>query len=106
MRGKLWLAIVVAALAVSSAGAAAAETISVMIKGLKFTPAEITVHVGDTIVWTNQDFVAHTATARDKAWDVMVPAGKSGSLKIETASDAEYFCRFHPMMKGKISAAN
>ena len=34
-----------------------------------FTPAEVDVAEGDTIVWSNADFVPHTATARDAAWD-------------------------------------
>jgi hypothetical protein len=31
-----------------------------------YRPAAISAHVGDTIEWTNTDFLAHTATARDK----------------------------------------
>lgn len=94
------------ALMVSASGASAGETIKVTIKGMKFSPAEITAHIGDTIEWTNQDFVAHTATARDKAFDLTIAPNKSANLVIQTAADAEYFCRFHPMMKGKISVAN
>jgi plastocyanin len=39
---------------------------------LGFVPTEITAHVGDTIEWVNSDFVAHTATARDVSWDVLI----------------------------------
>jgi plastocyanin len=92
------------ALAAFPAGAMA-ETVMVNIKNLKFMPADVTVHVGDTIVWTNQDFVAHTATARNKDWDVNIPAGKTGSIVIQKAGDVDYFCRFHPNMTGKVSAA-
>lgn len=96
----------VLALMASATGASAAKTIKVTIKGMKFSPEAITAHLGDTIEWTNQDFVAHTATARDKAFDLTIAPNKSASLIVQTAADVEYFCRFHPMMKGTISAAN
>jgi plastocyanin len=92
------------ALAAANAGAAHAATITVTIKDMKFTPATVSAHVGDTIVWTNDDFVAHTATARDKAWDVTIAPGKTGSITIAAAGDVAYFCRFHPMMVGEVDA--
>lgn len=55
-----------------------AETIQVVIDKLVFSPAEISVKVGDTIEWVNKDRLAHTATVKG-GWEVMIPAGKSGS---------------------------
>jgi plastocyanin len=47
---------------------------------LRFSPAEVSAHVGDTIEWVSTDFVAHTATARNKDWDVAISAkGPVGS---------------------------
>src|SRR5204862_476961 len=43
--------------------AAASRTHTVEIRGMEFHPAELTVAVGDTIVWINRDIVPHTATA-------------------------------------------
>lgn len=94
-------AILLAASAVTFTPAEAA-TIQVTISGLAFSPAEITAQVGDTIEWINKDFVAHTATARDKTFDVLIPAGGKGSLVLKAAGAVDYYCRFHPMMKGKI----
>jgi plastocyanin len=82
---------------------ARADTIKVEIKNLVFTPAEVTAKVGDTIVWDNKDILQHTATATDKAFDVMLPAGKSGSLTVTKAGAFAYFCKFHPNMKGKVT---
>ena len=48
---------------------ARAETIQVKIEKLTFVPPQVSAHVGDTIEWVNADFVAHTASARDGAWD-------------------------------------
>ena len=55
------------------ASVARADTIQVKMEKLGFVPAEVTAHVGDTIEWVNSDFVAHTATARDGSWDVLIP---------------------------------
>ena len=82
---------------------AAAATIEVTIAKLAFAPAAITAHAGDTIEWINKDFVAHTATARDKTFDVMIPAGGKASLVVTGPGTFDYSCRFHPMMKGTIS---
>jgi plastocyanin len=104
MQRSFRIAAVAIALAALPAGAMA-ETVAVTIKNMKFSPAQVSVHVGDTIVWTNQDFVAHTATARNKDWDVNLPAGKTGSITLTKAGDVDYFCRFHPNMTGKVGAA-
>ncbi|HEV2677021.1 MAG TPA: cupredoxin domain-containing protein [Aliidongia sp.] len=84
--------------------AARAETIRVTIKGLGFSPAQTQAKVGDTIEWINEDFVAHTATVRGE-WDMMVPVHKSASLVLKRAGTVEYYCRFHPNMKGSIAVA-
>ena len=81
-----------------------AATIRVTIDKLVFSPTEITATVGDTIEWINKDFVAHTATVRGD-WDVMIAAGKSGSVVLRKPGTVDYYCRFHPNMKGRITIA-
>ena len=83
--------------------ALASETIRVTINKLKFEPAQVSAHVGDTIEWVSSDFVAHTATARNKEWDVSIPAKGVGRLTLQHAGDVDYYCRFHPNMTGRIS---
>jgi plastocyanin len=51
----------------------------------------------------SSDFVAHTATARHKDWDVAIPANGIGRVTLERSGDVDYFCRFHPFMTGRIS---
>jgi plastocyanin len=91
-----------AALIVIGAAPAGAEVIRVDIAKLTFVPAEITAHVGDTIEWANADFVAHTATARNKDWDVTIPPGKPARLVVKKAGAVDYYCRSHPNMKGRV----
>jgi plastocyanin len=93
-----------AALALSSP-TSAGETIRITVDKLKFDPAEISAHVGDTVEWASSDFVAHTATAKSKDWDVAIPAKGMGRVTLEHAGEVDYFCRFHPNMTGRIVVA-
>ncbi len=92
----------VLSLALMAAAPARAATIEVTIKQLIFSPAQISVKTGDTIEWVNQDFVAHTATARDKSFDVPIPANGKGSYTVTIAGTFDYYCKLHPTMKGQI----
>jgi len=89
----------------ATAGASRAEIVQVKIEKLAFTPQQVSAHVGDTIEWVNGDFIAHTASARDGSWDVMIPANGTGSLVLKTAGTFDYYCKLHPNMTGSISVA-
>jgi plastocyanin len=89
-----------------AAPALAGEVVQVKISDLAFLPAEITVSVGDTVEWVNEDFIDHTATAKSGNWDVTVPAGKSAQVQINQSAPLAYFCRVHPNMTGTIHIAN
>jgi plastocyanin len=85
-----------------------AATITIVMQNLVITPAEVSAKVGDTIEWINKDVVAHTATAQQGgAFDVMLPAGKSGSgsLVVNKAGTFPCYCRFHPNMKATLTVA-
>lgn len=86
-----------------AASSARAEVIEIKAEKLAFAPAQIAAHVGDTIVWVNADFVAHTATARNGAWDVMMPPNTKKELVLKSAGTVDYYCKFHPNMIGKIT---
>ena len=84
-------------------GAARAHNgkIHVTIDRLVFEPAEIEVRVGETVEWTNNDRIAHTATVKG-GWEVMIPPGKVATRVVEAGDTVDYYCRFHPNMKGRI----
>jgi len=85
---------------------AMAATHQVEIKGFKFSPASLQVAVGDTVMFTNKDGAPHTATATDGSFDTgTVKKNKTGSITITAAGAHAYKCRFHPNMKGTITAA-
>jgi plastocyanin len=84
-------------------GSARAATIQVKIEKLAFIPSQVTAHVGDTIEWVNADFIAHTATARDGAWDVVIAPSTTASVVLKADGTVDYYCRFHPNMTGQIA---
>jgi plastocyanin len=84
---------------------ARAETIQIKIERLTFVPSQVSAHVGDTIEWADADFVAHTATARDGAWDVMIVPSATASVVLKADGTVDYYCRFHPNMIGQITIA-
>ena len=88
-----------------SSPAVAGETIGVTIDKMKFDPPEVSAHVGDTIEWASSDFVVHTATAKNKDWDVAIPAKGAGRVTLAHPGEIDYFCRFHPNMTGQIVIA-
>jgi plastocyanin len=101
---KRWrLVAAVAILALTSSATLAGEVIQIKIKNLAFSPAQVTAHVGDSIEWVNEDFVGHTATGKNKEWDVNIPGNRSGRVVLDRAGKIDYFCRFHPSMTGTIT---
>lgn len=92
------------ALAFVAAGtlAAAAADYTVVIDKMKFGPVPAEVHPGDTIVWQNNDILRHSATARDKSFDVDLPAKTSVSMVVGAAGTVAFYCKFHPGMTGTL----
>lgn len=75
----------------------------VKMQNFGFAPAAVTVAVGDTVVWTNADFVPHTATARDSAWDSKsIAADSAWRLVARAPGTHAYFCVYHPNMQGTV----
>jgi plastocyanin len=98
-----WTFPIVAALTLATSVSAHAATIQITMENLVIAPAQVTAKVGDTIEWINKDILAHTATARNGDWDVMLPPKKSGTLVLKKAGTIEYYCRFHPNMKATLT---
>jgi plastocyanin len=84
-------------------GSVAADP-AVTIADFNFSPANITIHAGETVTWTNNGPSAHTATARDGSFDTgVLQKGQSASHTFTHAGTFTYFCRIHPFMQGTIT---
>ena len=66
---------------------------------MKFIPERVEVAVGETVTFTNRDFVPHTVTAPGiESGDLA--EGKSWSMVAKQKGEIAYICRLHPVMKG------
>lgn len=75
----------------------------VTITGFEFVPNELSVSVGDTITWVNQDIVPHTASSKDGNWDTgTINQKESKSLTVTKEMTSSYYCRFHISMIGSV----
>jgi plastocyanin len=84
----------------------AAASSGVTIKNFAFSPGSVSVHVGDTITWTNQDDAPHTATAKNGSFNTgILQKGKSGSHTFTSAGTIAYICSVHPNMHGTVVVA-
>ncbi len=104
MNHRFWVLPALALALAASVAAAQPKTITVTVDKMAFSPATIEAKVGDTVEWVNKDAFAHTATVKG-GWEVMLPIKKSGSVTVDKAGTIDYFCRFHPNMKGTINVA-
>jgi plastocyanin len=79
---------------------------SVMIMNYAFTPAALTVAVGDTVTWTNEDTAPHTVTVTSgpvKFGSSNLQKGQSYTYTFTTAGTYQYYCAVHPDMKASVT---
>ena len=105
--------------AVMNSGSAYAETVTVdqcpgassSDNDCTFVPTEVTINIGDTVVWTNSDAATHTVTSGDiadpSAWGEIFDSGlpKPDVLyeyTFDTAGEYPYLCQLHPWMIGRV----
>ena len=75
----------------------------VVIKGFAFDPATVTVAVGDTVTWTNEDSAGHTVVGDEGEFvSGNLGAGDKFSFTFDTAGTYAYHCGVHPSMKGVV----
>lgn len=80
------------------------QTSNVSIVNFRFDPVTITVPVGSTVTWKNNDTVAHTSTSNAAGWDSgTLAAGASFSHTFTTRGSFAYHCAFHSSMTGTVT---
>lgn len=92
-----------ALLFIAMAGAASAAVRPVDIANFAFSPASVTINVGDTVTWTNKDAAAHSARVGGVGTTNVLLQGQSGSLTFNAAGTFPYDCGVHgPSMAGTV----
>jgi plastocyanin len=75
----------------------------VSIAGFAFGPQAITIKVGDSVTWRNDDSPVHTVTFRDgSAGAKSLSPGQTFTRVFEKPGTYQYFCSIHPRMTGSV----
>jgi plastocyanin len=90
-------------LSVALGGPAAAATHVVTIDQMKYGDVP-ELKVGDTVIFVNKDMFRHTVTSSNKSFELDLVPGARGSLHINSPGHAAFYCRYHPGMRGSMSA--
>ena len=78
--------------------------IQVTIRLVRFSPETLEIKTGQTVEWTNDDLTPHTVTSQG-AGDLnsgSIDAGASWRHTFTQAGSFQYYCTFHPEMKGTV----
>lgn len=76
---------------------------AVQITDSTFSPATLTIQVGDTVTWRNADDRPHTVTANDGAFDSgNLDEGVDFSFTFTAPGTYTYRCDYHPEMRATI----
>jgi len=87
-----------------AAAGGATEAGTIVAKDIAYNPTEITVKVGDTITFENQDGFAHTFTADDGDFDSgNVDGGAKFEYVADEAGTIAFHCKIHSNMHGTIT---
>lgn len=80
---------------------------SVIIQGNAFNPDTLTVKVGTTVTWTNNDSYDHTVTSDTGVFDSgHVSSGQSYTYTFAKTGTFPYHCSIHTFMTAKVVVTN
>lgn len=102
----LTLGAALAAASTAAPTAPAARVHVVEMRNMTFAPAATSLRAGDVIEWVNADIFRHTASARDKSFDVDLPPKARARTVVRKPGTVAFYCRFHPGMTGKLVMSN
>lgn len=97
----------------SQAGKTSDNTVTIVIKDLRFNPPKVTITEGMTVRWINEDTTAHTSTSDDYSVDATTQPEGAWTSKVLNPGDSfehtfkktgsyPYACQIHPYLKGTI----
>ena len=78
----------------------------VFMRSIAFDPPEITIQAGESVTWTNMDFVPHTATSGNPGdadfgsvfQSARLSSGETFIHTFDEPGEFIYFCEVHPNM--------
>ena len=95
------------AAATTTTAPAGGSTVTIGAENFGFSPATVTISVGDTVQWVLSDG-SHTTTSGaaptpDGLWNQVITAEAPVSVTFDQAGQFRFYCRFHPdAMQGTV----
>jgi plastocyanin len=78
-------------------------TNQISMRASTFSPRSMTISVGTTLVWTNNDVLAHTVKSSSGAFSSgSLSPNETFSFTFQSAGTYAYFCEIHPAMTGTV----
>ena len=77
------------------------NTSTVAIANNAYLPSSLVVSPGQTVVWVNNDKIAHTVSGKHFNSGSIAP-GQNYSHQFNQPGTYKYTCKFHPTMHGQI----
>jgi len=81
--------------------------VTIDMKNIAYLPAAATATVGDVVVWTNSDTVAHTVTKTGGPGPNFdsgtISVGGTFSQTVKAPGKIDYVCTIHPNQKGTLT---
>lgn len=70
----------------------------------RYSPASVTLHVGDKVTFTNDSGAIHTATANNQSFNSGDISTNNGTwtYTAKATGTFKYYCIYHPDMKGQV----
>jgi plastocyanin len=87
----------------TAVGVVATDPMAVALVDFAFVPEMLTVPVGSSIVWTNNDSVAHSVRTNDGSFaEQAMKPGATATATFAKAGSYAYICGVHPFMTGTV----
>ena len=103
MTRPLLRSFVLGAMLMGIGGQVSAETKTIVMQNMEFSPPVLTVSRGDSVVWRNKDLFPHNAVASNGGFkSIDIPANGEWKLTANQKGEFSYICTLHPTMKGKL----
>lgn len=83
--------------------AATAVVHDVAIRNFVYTPATVSIRVGDSVRWTNYDAAPHDAVPIEGTWKTpLLQQNESAIQTFDAPGVHPYYCTVHPAMRGTL----
>jgi plastocyanin len=101
---KALLAVTTVLTAATCAGAPTRVPVrhEIQMRAVSFAPRELTLHLGDTVLFKNADIVRHNAVRREVFDTGNLKAGDSHSWVPADTGSFRYQCTIHTRMRGEV----